>query len=132
MGLEETIRRNAAPLLTAGEEIQAVIAAQLNKPGWHAGVGRKIVVVATDRRILVCEGGLFRRSVVRMLVRELPRNTEIGPARGYWGFAFRVPGLPSVPIWIPRKFFKDVAKADAARPTSADARAHRAEGSVAA
>jgi hypothetical protein len=132
MGLEETIRRNAAALLVAGEEIQAVIPAQLNEPGWHAGVGRKIVVVATDKRILVCEGGLFRRSVVRMLLRELPRDTEIGPAHGYWGFAFRAPQLPSVPIWIPRKFYKGVARADAVRPTSADARPARAERNVAA
>ena len=115
MGLRAKIRQNAAPLLAAGEQIQSVIPAQLGQPGPRAGLSHKLVFIATDRRILVCEGAWIKRFVVRKLLHELPRDTEIGPARGSWGYEYRVPDGPSTPIWIPRQFFKDVAEADAAR-----------------
>lgn len=121
MGLRAKIRQNAAPLLAPGEQIQVVIPAQLSKPGPHTGVSHKLALIATDQRILICEGAWLKRSVIRKVLHELPRETEIGPPHGYWAYAFHVPDRPSVPIWIPRQFYKDVAQADAARLSTAAA-----------
>ena len=92
-----------------------MIPAQLGQPGPWAGLSHKLVLIATDHRILVCEGAWLKRSVVGKLLHELPRDTEIGPAHGYWGYEYHVPDRPSTPIWIPRQFFKDIARADQMR-----------------
>ena len=110
--LHKRLRENAASLLAPGEQIQAVIPAQLGQPGPQAApVLHKMALIATDRRILVCEGAWFRRSTIRKVLVELPRDTQIGPAHGVYGYAFR-PGNGTIPIWIPRQFYKDIAEAD--------------------
>jgi hypothetical protein len=113
--LREKIRRNAARLLNPGEEIQAVIPAQLNRGGQHDLGGGKLVLIATDRRILLCTSGPFRITPVRKLLGELPRATTIGPAHGIW---YRCDTL-GMPAWIHRRFFKDISAADAARTGAA-------------
>jgi hypothetical protein len=91
--------------------IQAVFSATKTSPWfgplvWISGY-RAIVV--TDRRILVCRSGRFSGDLVKKVIRELPRNTKIGPAKGLW---FRCEVLGER-LYIGQLFHKDIAEADA-------------------
>ena len=111
MAIRDTLRVNAAHVLQPGEVIQAVFSAMTTSPWfgllvWFRGFR---VVVVTDRRILVCRSGRFSGDLVKEVIRELPRNTKIGPAKGLW---FRCEMLGER-LYIGQLFHKDVAKADA-------------------
>ena len=119
MAIRNKMRDNAAPLLEPGESIQAVFGAQTTSQYWILVslwiiVLRKAyrVVVVTDRRILVCQSGRFRMSPVNGVLRELPRDTRIGPATGLW---YRTEALGER-LYIGKNFHKDVAAADALLP----------------
>src|SRR6266508_3027723 len=91
MAIRDTMRANAAPLLQPGETIQAIFGAQTTSQ-YFALLSYWIiifsnayrVVVVTDRRILVCKSGRVTTTPVKDGLRELPRNTKIGPASGLW------------------------------------------------
>ena len=111
MAIRDTLRSNAAHVLQPGEAIQAVFSAMTTSPWfvllvWISGYR---VVVVTDRRILVCRSGRFSGDLVKEVIRELPRNTKIGPAKGLW---FRCEMLGER-LYIGQLFHKDIAKADA-------------------
>jgi hypothetical protein len=111
MAIRDTLRVNAAHLLKPGEVIQAVFSATMTSPWfgplvWISGY-RAIVV--TDRRILVCRSGRFTDGPVGNVIRKLPRNTRIGPAKGIW---FRCEALGER-LYIGQLFHKDIAEADA-------------------
>ena len=116
MAIRDKMRTNAAHLLSPDERIQAVVPAQITS-GWFALLsywiiilrGAYRVVVVTDRRILVCRSGRFRVTPVREIIRECPRQTRVGPAHGLW---YRCDTLGE-PLYINRRFHKDVAAADA-------------------
>ncbi len=108
---------NASSLLKSTERIEEVVFAQATNPWWAlltylvAMLSNAYrVVVVTDRRILVCQGGRYLRSTVKGVLRELPRETKIGSPRGLW---FRTDALGER-LWIPFQFFKDVKRADGA------------------
>jgi len=117
VAIREKIRANAAPLLREGEEIQAVIPAQTIS-AYYALISAWIiillnghrVIVATDRRILLCGSGRFSLTEVREVLAELPRQTAIGPALGLW---YKTESLGER-LYIHRRFHKDVAAADGA------------------
>ena len=67
------------------------------------------VVVVTDERILVCRSGRVRMSPVKGVIRELPRDTPIGPPSGLW---WRCETLGER-LYIHKRFHKDVTAADA-------------------
>ena len=116
MALRDQLRTNAAPLLRPGEVIQAVFAAQTTS-AWFALISYWIiilrnayrVVVVTDQRILVCKSGRFRITPVKEVLHEAPRNTPIGPASGLWHKCETL----GEPLYIAKRFHKDVAEADA-------------------
>lgn len=72
------------------------------------------VVVVTDRRIIVCKSGRFRITPVNDIVNELPRSTQIGPAKGIW---YKTEALGER-IYVAKRFHKDIAAADAAMPAA--------------
>jgi hypothetical protein len=123
MAIRDKLRASAEPLLESGEEIQAVFNAQTTSQ-WFALISYWIllfangyrIVVVTDRRILVCRTGRFRVTPMKGVLRELPRNTLIGPAHGIW---YRTESLGER-LYIHKRFHKDVALADAeVRPEGA-------------
>ena len=118
VGLRDTIKSNAAALLAPGEQIEAVIPAQLSPPAARSFIPpQRVTLVATDRRILVCKSGRYRITPVSEVLAELPRDTQIGPVTGIWS---QFKGLPmGMPLWIHRRFRNDVAAADSARPSAA-------------
>ena len=116
MAIRDQLRSNAAHLLQPGEAIQAVFCAQTTSQ-YYAMLSTLIiilsdayrVVVVTDQRILVCRSGRFRMTPVKHAIAELPRNTHIGPPSGLW---WRCETLGE-PLYIHKRFHKDVAAADA-------------------
>jgi len=111
MAIRDTLRVNAAHLLKPGEVIQAVFSATTTS-GWLGPLvwisGYRVILV-TDRRILVCRSGRFTDGPVGDVIRKLPRNTRIGPAKGMW---FRCETLGER-LYIGQLFHKDIADADA-------------------
>lgn len=93
-----------APYLREGEEVQVVFQAK------HADKNGACFVVATNQRYLI-----FRQkpSIARPtyeLLHEAPRTTQIGPASG---IVYTTSAL-GVPLVIMRRYYKDIAAADAA------------------
>jgi hypothetical protein len=120
----------AGPLLQPGEQVQAISWGQVVRPSfgplasfrvlWSTLLGRESVyrvVVATDRRILVCRGGKFRKALLPVVLAELPRKPALGPARhlmfGLWHYI----DVPDERIYIAR-WLDETAKADAASATT--------------
>ena len=115
MALRDKLRNNAAHLLQPGETIQSVFCAQTTS-AYFALISYWIilftnayrVVVVTDRRILVCKSGRLTMTPVKEVIRELPRNTRIGPPNGLW---WRSESLGER-LYIHKRFHKDVNAAD--------------------
>lgn len=124
MAIRDKMRANAAPYLEPGEQIVAVFGAQTTS-AWFALISYWIivlrnsyrVVVVTDRRILLARSGRFSTTPVKEIVRELPRQTRIGPPSGLW---YKTDALGEV-LYIAKRFHKDVTAADetAVSPPSA-------------
>jgi hypothetical protein len=116
MAIRDKLRQNASHLLQPGEEIQTVFPAQTTSQYfvlisfWIIILSNAYrVVVVTNRRILLCRSGRFRISPVKDVVRELPRQTLIGPAHGLW---YRSESLGQR-LYINKRFHRDVELADA-------------------
>jgi hypothetical protein len=115
VALRDKLRANAGHLLQPGETIQSVFCAQTTSQ-YFALISYWIillsnayrVVVVTDRRILVCSSGRLRMTLVKEVLRELPRNTRIGPPSGLW---WRCESLGEK-LYINKRFHKDVNAAD--------------------
>ncbi|MCP9947815.1 hypothetical protein [Actinomadura madurae] len=115
MAIRDKMRANAAHVLQPGENIQAVFGAQTTSQ-YFALISYWIiifsnayrVVVVTDRRILVCRSGRMRMTPVNEVLRELPRDTRIGPPSGLW---WRCETLGER-LYVHKRFHKDVNAAD--------------------
>ena len=114
--LRDKIAANAQPYLQPGEQVQGTLAAQQTSQWWIL-VGAIVFlvmnhyrpVVATDRRILVFDGGMWSQTKCNALVAELPRSFKLGPAGGLW---HKVP-IGQETLHINKRFHKDVAAIDA-------------------
>jgi hypothetical protein len=119
MAIRDKLRANAAHVLQPGETVQAVIPAQTTSQ-WFALISYWIiifsnayrVIIATDRRLLVCRSGRFRLTPVNEVLRELPRAIRIGPPTGLW---YRCDHLGER-LYIAKRFHKDIVAADTAAP----------------
>jgi hypothetical protein len=115
MAIREKLRAKVVPLLEPGEEVQAVIPAQTTS-AYFALISYWIIVfknsyrvlVATDRRILVCKAGRMFMTTVKGIDYSLPRATRIGPGTGLW-HRF---DTPQGKLYVNRRFFKDIETAD--------------------
>ena len=86
MGVRDNMWGNAASELKPGERIEDVFFVLAVNPYWLLVTWLIVVmahafrvVVVTDQRILVCQGGSFSRSTVKGVLRGVPRQTKIGP-----------------------------------------------------
>jgi hypothetical protein len=116
MAIREKIRANAAAQLRPGEQIQSVFTGQTASQYLILLVGviflvtnEYYTVVVTDQRILVCRSGKLSSTKVKSVLRELTRQTRIGPATGLW-YKTAVLGEP---LRIHKRWHKDIATADA-------------------
>jgi hypothetical protein len=86
---------------------------------WSTLRGRESVyrvIVATDRRILVCRGDKFRRKLLPVVLAEGPRNTALGPARDLVFGLWHQVDAPGERIYIVR-WLDETANIDAALTT---------------
>jgi hypothetical protein len=121
VAIREKIKENVQALLEPGETIQAVIPAQ-TKSGWLGALGviwlllfnRYRPVVVTDRRIAITDSGKWAQGKPTTIVNSVARTTQIGPASGLW---WKCASLGQ-PLYINKRFHKDVEAADALRPTA--------------
>ena len=115
MAIRDKMAANVQPHLEAGEAVQAVFGSQ-KLSGWWAALSTLIlfanyymVIAVTDRRILVCRSGRLTTTKAKEVMRELPRQTQIGPASGLWWKCETLGNKMSVH----KRFHKDIAAADA-------------------
>jgi hypothetical protein len=119
VAIREKITQNAQALLEPGEQIQAVIPAQTRNGMWavlgfimYAFINRFRPIVVTDRRIAITDSGRWSLGKPTTIVMSLPRTTQIGPPKGLW---WKCTSLGQ-PLYIHKRFHKDVDKADSLRP----------------
>jgi hypothetical protein len=106
----------ASRFLEPGEEVRYAFRVNVGKNPygftWALVVLRYewAVVAVTDRAVLVFDttAGNAR---IRSLVARLPRATPLGPTKG---LLFSRRDLAGLRLWIPRRWYRDVAAADAA------------------
>ena len=120
MALRDKIRTNVQPLLEPGEQIQEVLVGQ-KISGWFGALStlmlfwnRYYVVVASDRRIAVFDAGKWTTTKPKALMNSVPRATKMGPAQGMW---YKCMTLGPKPVYVHKRFHKDIAAADALAPT---------------
>jgi hypothetical protein len=102
MSIQDRMRRLATPYLEPGETIDAVFGA--------GGQTIKVVVVATNQRIVVFNASQQMLVNIKGIRNELPRNTTFGKPHG---------ALYPVPMIDPNyvvghHYYKDIIAADAA------------------
>ena len=119
MALRDKLKERAQPLLEPGEQVQQVFPAQsgmnpnLIFVSWLFLLFNKYyTVVATDRAVVVLSASAMRPTFPKAVVMRLPRQTSIGPTSGALWSAVNLPGMPK-PVYVHRRFYKDVAAADA-------------------
>lgn len=122
MALRDSMRKSVTPFLNPGEEVQAVIGAQtasqyvaaLAGVFFFLGLNRYRILAVTPQRILVLDAGKFSMKKAQGVVGELPRTTQLGPGSGVW----HVVNANGEKLRVHRRFFKDLAAADAAVATA--------------
>ena len=114
--IRDKIIENSQQFLQPGETVEAVIVGQRISGWWGALTylwvfwNRYEAVLATPQRILVLDLGKWTMGTPKSVIRELPRNTRIGPASGLWWKCETI----GEKLYINKRFHKDVAAADAA------------------
>ncbi len=116
--IRDKLIENSQKFLDPGETIQAVMVGQKISGWWGALTylwvfwNRFEPVVVTQQRILVLDSGKWTMGTPKSVLRELPRNTRIGPASGLWWKCTTL----GEKLYIHKRFHKDVVAADAALP----------------
>ena len=112
--IRDKIIENSQQFLSPGEQIQAVAGGQ-TVSGWWGALSSLMyfwnhfrAVIVTDQRILVLDSGKIRMGKPKSVVRELPRHTQIGPAKGLW---YKTSALGEK-LYFHKRFHKDIATAD--------------------
>ena len=124
MAIRDKIVRNAQPYLEPGETVQAVFPATGGPSPYFLFLTylmffwmKYVVVVVTDRRILLLKTSAFATTKPKELLGTYPRETRLGPVSGLWG-TINLGGK----YYVHKRFHSDVNAADAAAPaTSAGA-----------
>lgn len=86
MAIRDKIAANVQPHLQPGETIQGVVGGQTASQFWilvgvipFLIINRYRTIVATDRRILVLDSGMWSTTKAKSVVAELPRSHKLGP-----------------------------------------------------
>lgn len=125
--LREKLKARAEKLLEPGEQVQVVFPAQsgMNPNLMFVStllvvLNRYYVVAATDRAIVVMSSSRMRPTFPTSIAMRLPRQTNLGPTSGAVWSVVNLPGAPK-PVYTHRRFYKDVAAADAGAGAGASA-----------
>ncbi|HTF11644.1 MAG TPA: hypothetical protein VK659_26055 [Asanoa sp.] len=116
MALRDKLIQRTQPLLP-NEQIQQIFPAQSGVSPWLGGLAgllgqvavKRRIVAVTDQSIVVLTAN-FNGTSPKEVLRRLPRQTTIGPAKGVWA---RV-NVGDEKTWSHAKFRKEIQAADAA------------------
>jgi hypothetical protein len=119
VALRDKMAASAGPYLRPGEPVQQVIGAQtasqyvaiLGGVLFFLGLNRYRMIVVTPARILLLDTGVWGMTKAKGVVAEWPRTTRLGPTSGA---LWHVIPVGDKKLRIHRRFFKDIAAADAA------------------
>lgn len=110
------MKTNAQPWLEPGEQVQAIFGAQTRNQWFFLVTGLilafmnyYVVVVVTDRRIVVGRSGRLTSTKFEEVLETLPRQTRIGPASGLW---WKCRTLGPQQYYVHNRFHYDIALAD--------------------
>jgi len=120
VALRDAMLKSSAQYLEPGETVDAVFGAQTTSQYLYVLTGGLIFLiinryrigVVTQQRILILDAGKMGMRKARGVVAELPRSTQLGPASGIW----HIIPANGEDLHVHRRFFKDLATADAATP----------------
>ena len=120
MALRDAMLKSSAQYLEPGETVDAVFGAQTTSQYLYVLTGGLIFLiinryrigVVTQQRILILDAGKMGMRKARGVVAELPRSTQLGPASGIW----HIIPANGEDLHVHRRFYKDLATADAATP----------------
>ena len=120
MALRDAMLKSSAQYLEPSETVDAVFGAQTTSQYLYVLTGGLIFLiinryrigVVTQQRILILDAGKMGMRKARGVVAELPRSTQLGPASGIW----HIIPANGEDLHVHRRFFKDLATADAATP----------------
>jgi hypothetical protein len=123
MAIRDDMLSSSAQYLQPGESAEAVFGAQTMSQYLFLLTGvigflilnKYRIVLVTQQRILVLDAGSMGMKKARGVVTELPRSTRLGPTSGVW---HAIPANGET-LRVHRRFFKDIATADAALPAPA-------------
>jgi hypothetical protein len=115
VAIRDRLREQATRFLVPGEHLQEVMWGTSIRPlklytgmwlisdfdGYRA-------VICTDRRIILFRGGRWNATLEEVLA-TVDRNQSLGPPRGLY---HRIPFFHP-PIYVGRRFFRDIRRADA-------------------
>jgi len=113
MSIREKIRARSAAYLEDGEQYQGGFVGIAGMSPWAyslfgaflAFFATMMIVVATDRAILIMRAGKLTTATPKELLARLPRDTPLGDPRGVWG---RILEGTDVEMYVHRRFFDDV------------------------
>jgi len=116
IAIRDKIIANSQPFLEPGEQIHQAFAGQTVNGYW--GLLTWLImfkmqyrcIVVTDRRIAVLDSGKWAQGTPKAIVRSLPRQTQIGPAKGMW---YKTEALGER-LYFHKRFEKDISAADTA------------------
>jgi hypothetical protein len=114
IAIRDKIIENSQQYLQPGEMVQAVAGGQTISGWWGALSSLAFfwnnyrAVIVTDKRILLLACGKWRMGKPQSVVREIQRNTKIGPATGLW---YKTSALGEK-LYFHKRFHKDIETAD--------------------
>jgi len=121
MAARDKLRDRVQPFLEEGETIQAVFTAQTGPhPYWillaYGPVFwmKYLIVVATDRSLLVLDASMLLPFKPKALRARLPRFTQIGPVSGLWATSDGLSAALEKRVLVNKRWHRDVAAADQA------------------
>ena len=120
MALQDKLKERVQPLLEPGEEVQEAFPARSGpNPNWVLLTwltnffSTYWIVAATNRGTVVfATPSLFKSTTPSEIAARFPAGTALGPTSGAL-FARLNVSVGDKPLWVHRRFFKDVDRADA-------------------
>ena len=118
--IRDKIEKNVQPYLEPGEKVQSAFPATagpspyfLILTGYLLSFWMKwVVIVVTDRRILLLKTSMSGTTKPKELLATFPRETQLGPVSGTYAKVM----LGGTPYRVHRRFHKDIRSADSVTP----------------
>ena len=124
MAIRDKLRQNVQPYLEPGETVQAVFPATGGLSPYFLALSyllffwiKYVIVVATDRRILLLRASKLAITKPQELLGTFPRETPLGPVSGLYAKI----NLGGTRYYVHKRFHEDVKAADAAAPAATPA-----------